>query len=114
MTPFFISEYKRITESSRAMSVFVKITGSILLASGDFFCVFENVVPELRGHVEGGGDAALAGGIVGFGQHVVEQHGHALVFTALDIHFPFAVFQPSKRNIEFPADIRDCAVTGHL
>ena len=63
-----------------------KNTGSILLASGDFFRVFENIVPELRGHIEGGGDAALAGGFVGFGQHVVEQHGHTLVFTALDVH----------------------------
>ena len=103
-----------IAEQSRAMSIFVKITGSILLASGDFFRVFENVVPELRGHVEGGGDAAFAGGFVGFGQNVGKEHSHALILAALDIHFPFAVFQPSKRNIEFPADIRDCAVTGHF
>lgn len=93
------------------MSVFVKITGSILLASGDFFRVFENVVPELRGHVEGGGDAALAGGFVGFGQNVVEQHGHTLILTALDVHRLRTVAQPGKRDVEHAADVRDGAVT---
>lgn len=103
-----------IAEQSRAMSIFVKITGSILLASGDFFRVFENVVPELRGHIEGGGDAALAGGFVGFGQHVVEQHGHTLVFTALDVHLAFARFQPGEGDIELPADVGNGAVAGRL
>ena len=85
-----------------------------LFASGDFFGVFEDVVPELRGHFEGGCNAAFACGLVGFGQNVGKEHRHALILTALDIHFPFAVFQPSKRNIEFSADIRDCTVTGHF
>ena len=93
------------------MSIFVKITGSILLASGDFFCVFENVVPELRGHIEGGGDATFAGGFIGFGQHVVEQHGHTLVFTALDVHRLRAVAQPRFGYTEYAADVRDGAVT---
>ena len=91
-----------------------KNTGSILLASGDFFCVFENVVPELRGHIEGGGDAALAGGFVGFGQHVVEQHGHALILAALDVHRLRAVAQPRFGHAEYAADVRDGAVTGVL
>ena len=87
-----------------------KDTGSGSTAAGDFFRVFENVVPELRGHIEGGGDAALAGGFVGFGQHVVEQHGHTLVFAALDVHRLRAVLQPCEGDIELPADVRDRAV----
>ena len=85
-----------------------------LFASGDFFGVFEDVVPELRGHFESGGDAAFACGFVGFGQNVGKEHRHAFIFAALDIHFPFAVLQPCEGDVELPADIRDCAVTGHF
>ena len=71
-----------------------KNTGSRLFASGDFFRVFKNVVPELRGHFESGGDATFACGFVGFGQNVGKHQGHAFIFAALDVHFSFAVLQP--------------------